>query len=378
MKQIWVYDLEIFKNFHSATFMNRDTLEIKQFIIHYSKNELKEYIEFLNNEVSGLIGFNNIGFDYPLLHYLLTQPNLYNKSSDIITNELYLKAQELIHKEGFSTIPEWNMIIPQLDLYKINHFDNAAKRQSLKGLEITMKLDNVEDLPFSFNHYVLDDEIDKILSYNLWDVKATYQFYLKCINQIEMRKSLSKEYGLNLINANDPKIGSEIFAKLLSQNLNIPIKELKQLRTERPTINLNECLLPYITFTTNKFNNLLNSFKNKIITETKGSIEYSIIYNEIKLFYGTGGIHGSVIPGIYKADDNYIIADFDVNSYYPNLAIQNNFKPEHLGDTFNKVYKEIYDKRVIAKKEGNKVVNEGLKLALNGKRTCRFKISEYR
>ena len=51
---------------------------------------------------------------------------------------------------------------------------------------------------------------------------------------------------------------------------------------------------------------------------------------------------------------------------YPSIILQNNLFPAHLGKAFLNVYRRIYDQRVSAKKEGRKVENETLKLALNG------------
>ena len=50
-------------------------------------------------------------------------------------------------------------------------------------------------------------------------------------------------------------------------------------------------------------------------------------------------------------------------SYYPNLAIVNNFRPEHLGETFSKVYKNMYEKRKTFPK--GSVENLSYKLLLN-------------
>jgi hypothetical protein len=274
MNKIWVYDLEIFKCFHCATFLNRDNSnEIKQFVIHSSRNDFDEYINFLETEVSGLIGFNNLYFDYPVIHYILQNKEWFSFSRiEDITDKIYKHTQIVLQSE-FSEIPEWKTLIPQLDLYRINHFDNATKRTSLKAVEIAMNFHNVVDLPFEFDHIVQDDEVQQILDYNLNDVLATYEFYKLNIEEIEMRKALSKEFGINLLNANEPKIGSEIFAKLLSEEMNISIRELKQMRTYRNGIKLKNCILPYIKFSSKEFTNLLEDYKSRNITETKNAIE---------------------------------------------------------------------------------------------------------
>jgi hypothetical protein len=59
-----------------------------------------------------------------------------------------------------------------------------------------------------------------------------------------------------------------------------------------------------------------------------------------------------------------VIESRDVKSYYPNLAISNGFHPEHLGQTFCTIYKEMYDQRQTYGK--GTAENAMLKLALNG------------
>lgn len=380
MKRIWVYDIEILLNCHTATFLAIDNQEVRQFVIHKSRNDFSEYIKFLQTEISGLIGFNNINYDYPILHYLLTFPSIETtfdycfhpgipsieeKEDDInwLTRLIYDKSNNIIDSE-WSSIPDDRVLIPQLDLYRTNHFDNVSKRTSLKKLEIVIDFPNVEDMPFKPSHYVEDNEVEQILSYNLNDVLATYEFYKLNIDEIEMRRSLGKEFGIDVSNANEPKIGSEIFAKLLSESMGISIKNLKKLRTYRESINLSDCIIPEIHFSNSIFTDLLNDYKSKVIVETKNAIEESVEYKGFTYDYGLGGLHGCIEPGVYKAEDGYVIHDIDVASFYPNIAINNGFKPEHLGETFTTIYNRVYHERKSAPKGSAK--NGGLKLAING------------
>ena len=368
MKETWIYDLEVFLGFHCATFMHKNTKELRQFVIHNSRNDFSDYIKFLQTEVGGLIGFNNINYDYPILHLILTElsnSKIIHNNTNLLTHLIYSKSSELINNEDkFKGIPEWQWLIPQLDLYRINHFDNKAKRTSLKDVEIEIQFPNVVSCPFDEHHIVTDDEVQQILDYNLNDVEATFEFYLLMKDEIQMRKDFSKEYQINLMNANEPKIGSEIFAKILSEEMNIPIKYLKQMRTYRKGIRLNDCILPNIRFQSKEFNQLLSKYKELIITETKNAIEESVIYKEFKYDFGLGGLHGCIKPGVYKSQENTIIHDIDVASFYPNIAINNKFKPQHLGESFVTIYKNKYDERQTYPKGSAK--NGGLKLALNG------------
>lgn len=51
---------------------------------------------------------------------------------------------------------------------------------------------------------------------------------------------------------------------------------------------------------------------------------------------------------------------------YPSIILEHNVYPEHLGEAFLKVYGKIRSDRVKAKRDGNKIVDATLKLALNG------------
>jgi DNA polymerase elongation subunit (family B) len=55
----------------------------------------------------------------------------------------------------------------------------------------------------------------------------------------------------------------------------------------------------------------------------------------------------------------------DVASYYPNLIINNGFYPSHLGPRFIEVLKTITKERMQAKKDGDKVKADGLKITIN-------------
>jgi prophage maintenance system killer protein len=369
-KKVWIYDVEQFPNFHCCTFMDRDdTEDIRQFVIYNEdQNDTVAYYEFLKNEVSGLIGFNNVNYDYPMIHFFMSlirsNPDL-KERPDSLNMFLYEESHRVIKAE-YSAIYEKNVKIPQLDLFRIHHFDNKNKRTSLKAVEIAINFENVQDIPFDESHDIVFDEVDSVLEYNLNDVTATRKFYLLTVDMIDMRKRLGNRYGINLRNANDPKIGQEIFGRQIARKKGFQYRYLREMRTYRHTINIGECILPYIQFQSKEFSVLLEDLKQTEITTTYDAFEKSVIYKGARYDYGTGGIHGCIQSGIYEEDELYTIIDIDVKSYYPNLAIRNNFYPHHLGPEFVQVYSELFEQRLQAQRDGDKATNSGLKLALNG------------
>lgn len=363
---VWVYDIETLSNCFTYTAMQRDTKEVVQFTVWRDKNELLPMVKHLAT-VRGLIGFNNISFDYPVLHYILNEYKEWlDLSGDEITKMIYEEAQDVIQDE-WSGIKDMFVKIPQLDLFKIWHYNNKARMTSLKKLQIAMRYDNVQDMPYKHDETIETiEQVQEILDYNLNDVDATYEFYLKSIPKIELRKGLYERYGLTCMNYPDSKIGEDLMLHLYSETTGDNPRHLKKQRTHRDSFKFAECLPEYLNFETEEFQGLQDYLTKIEVDELKGSFKYSFIYDNFQFDLGTGGIHGCINSGVYKSDEDYIIVDIDVASLYPSLAIAMRLYPEHLGEEFCDVYDDgIIKPRLKAKREGDKVMNLGFKLAAN-------------
>lgn len=380
-----VYDIETLVNLFTYTGYCRQTKTYHQFVIHKLRNDYEALIQHLKRDKLIMIGYNSENFDYPVIHHMINHYEEYKYLNGYeLSQRIYEKAQELINNQ-FNTVADYNKHIQQIDLFKIWHYDNAAKSCSLKALEIAMNLPLVEDMPFDHNYWITTkEEIDEVLSYNKNDVYATNAFLditlgntenplYKGKNKIELRQKIQKKYGINGINYNDIKLGTELILQLYSKKFNIPIKEIRQLRTYRNNISLKDCLPKWTDFENKEFHNLVNKFKETSIIDgqLKGALDYSVIFNGIKLDYGVGGCHACIKPGVYKSDQEHIILDIDADSLYPNLAINQGLYPEHLGPGFLDIYNgEIVSVRMKEKhkpkKERDFVIVEGFKLAANG------------
>jgi len=263
-------------------------------------------------------------------------------------------------------VPEWKLRIPQLDLFKINHFDNKNRRTGLKWCEFMLDLDNIEDMPSQGEGSNWEE---MVLSYNMNDVVATKALYLKTLPMIETRRNLTKMYGLNMMNYSNTKIGSELLLDLYCKKTRRNKNDVKSLRTYRKVILGKDVVFSYISFKSNEFNYILDYFKNLTVVSTKKEEEVIVKYNNFEYVYGKGGIHGSLNNCIIESDENYSIIDADVSSLYPSIAIVNNLYPKHLGPEFYEVYKnDIVDVRLTEKRKkekGNKAIVDGFKEAAN-------------
>ncbi|MGL5729173.1 MAG: hypothetical protein ACRCYD_15135, partial [Plesiomonas sp.] len=154
-----------------------------------------EFVHGLGRSGARGVGFNNLGFDYPVVHWIVhnigcTVAGIYQHAMSIIKSD---------DKFG-SMIWDSDMIFPQIDLYKICHFDNKAKSTSLKALEIVMRSRNVRDLPFPVGTILDDAQKDVLLSYNKHDVTETLKFMVRILPEIHLRERLSETYNCNMMN----------------------------------------------------------------------------------------------------------------------------------------------------------------------------------
>ena len=182
------------------------------------KNDMNKFIDFifaLRKEGARMIGFNNEMFDYPIIHYIIIN------YASLTLQKLFEKVDAIIYapkEERFNHVI-WgrDRFVKQIDLLKINHFDNVAKFTSLKMLEFNMRSGNIQDLPYKPGVALFDNMIDPLIKYNINDVNETEKFFYKCIEEVELREKLSKKFGKDFTNHNDTKIGKDYFIKKLEE-----------------------------------------------------------------------------------------------------------------------------------------------------------------
>lgn len=358
-----IYDIETYKEAFIVCCKNRDTLEKTHFEISFRKNDTIPLLEHLR-QTNGQIGFNNLNFDYPIIHWFVNNYQNYKETElpEIICN----KAQDII-KQEFSSINPKEVIIPQLDLFRIWHYSNVARTCSLKYLEFTMKMDNIEDLPYGIYDHLTSEMIDKIISYCHHDVEATYQFYLKSLGRINLRKNFNTKYGLNLINRPDVGIAEDLMLDSYCKQTQLDKYYVKQLQSTYDWIQGNDVILPIVRFQTEELNIWLDKLKATYLKRKGGFWKGETI----KLFdeeyqIGLGGIHIIQKPGIYTKLDNEYLAELDCAGMYPTFIAKHGLYPKHLGVEFLTLYRQIRDDRMLAKKTGDKVMDAAGKLIGNG------------
>jgi hypothetical protein len=353
MKKVWIFDLETL-NIFTATFIDRDSDEERVFVISNTRDDRNSLFNFLDNEVSGLVGYNSLHFDAQIIEYIYRNPNC---TADDIRRYASLITDG---EDRRPDVPEWKLRHKHLDLFRTLGLSVKAKRTGLKWCEYMMDFENIEDMPSQGEG---NNWEEMVLSYNKNDVLATKELYKKYYHEVDLRKSTSEREEISLLNSTEPDMAKKLFGKYLSEAMKIPLNDLRSMQTTRDIVHIKDIIFPYVSFKTEAFNNVLEKFK-KLSLKEYDSFEEVIKFQGIDIVYGLGGIHAAPNNKIFESNDKFVIKTKDVVSYYPNLMIRNNLCPEHLPkDIFLPLYEGFFnERRSIPKKDPRNYI---LKILLN-------------
>jgi len=349
-------DYETLSNCFIAVFEDIKTENKEIFVCHKSKNDILELVTFLERNIAfdeWHVSFNGLGFDSQITeHVLRNKQQLLAQDGDTIAKFIYRKAQDVIYRQNNGEFLEFSprdLQIRQVDVFKLNHWDNPAKRSSLKWIQFSMDWANIQDMPIHHTTEIeTQEQINEITSYCINDVRSTKEIMKLSKSQIDLRRALTEEYNIDLFSASEPKISKELFLYFLSKQTGVKKFLLKSSRTQRTQIVVKDIILPYINFKTATFQRLLAKFNDVIIypSETKGGFKYSVQYKGVKTDYGLGGIHGARDSKVYESTQDMVIMTSDVTSFYPNLAIRNKWAPAHLPqEEFCELYEWFFEER---------------------------------
>ena len=427
----YIYDIESYPNYFRFSAVSEDGQEWHRFECSSRRNDIAALIAYLTQlrkKKYSLVGFNNLGYDYPVVHSLweVREKALKCRTGLPIADKAHRTTKEIFASDNSFEHVIHNPVVKQVDLYKIHHFDNKARSTGLKALMFNMRRETLQDLPFPPGTVLSEEQMDVVGEYNDHDVLATLDFYRASKPMIEFREALSEKYGMDFTNFNDTKIGKEYFIMRLEEEGIKCFDGSSPRQSKRDSIALGDVLFNYYDFKRPEFLAVVDWLKHKTITETKGvlteipeedlrdvakyatmrtirkkvdkeakpsrelgwieevplkakkkgEVQYSywdhwkvadnlnVVVDGFRFDFGTGGIHGSLENTVVESDDVFAIVDADVASMYPNLAISNNVYPEHLSEEFCSIYKDVYEQRKSYAKGTPE--NAMLKLALNG------------
>jgi hypothetical protein len=364
-----VVDIETYPNYFLACFEDYLTKEKWSYEISEYVDQRADLIKHMTGSFI-FIGYNIDSFDAPVLRYVLRERSKINAEMIFKKSQMIIEGQK--DKADWDVRQEYNLFrkkyrrkddFKTVDLLTLMF--SKKQRVSLKEMEVSMCWPKVQDLPIHYTDLIKEEEREIVKDYCFNDVGATKELCKRLASDIDLRIQIGKTYGLSCLSKDGVKTGVDLFAKMYEEE--VGSRDFLQGRSPRPEINLANCISDKVQFKSKAFNDLLNKMKATTITGTKGTLDFSVVYGGVRHDYGTGGIHSKDRPGVIQAPKGWIYQDADVDSLYPSLLILLGACPEHLDpNIFIPKYKEIRDTRIKAKREKNKIVNETLKLSLNG------------
>ena len=376
-------DIETLRGAFTITFLDYDSDQYEQYVITKDINQLQEIKEKLK-KVNYFIGFNSIHFDSIVCNWLINQ-------KETTPETIYKVAQAVINQEydydAYKQYSKYKYNTPWINLDLFMYWSKMlriSKKLSLKYFANNMDMD-IQEMPIHHTRDNLtEDELQQILIYNLLDCHVTRALAKKSIpdsygvlmkDKINLRLDIGKTYNLDAISWDSPKIASELLLDSYCKKTyeekgavyDISFYDYKTMcRNLKTTFESfrNGDYIPEIKFKTKVFQDLY-----KEICDGRDGFSKEIVYkqgenNYIKISYGSGGVHSVNKNEEHISKDGKDIWSSDVASLYPTLLENYKFINPNIYEVLE-IYSEKKKERIIAKKEGNKGVNEILKLVLN-------------
>lgn len=354
---ILIADTETYPNYHLQQFRDVKSRKIIQFELPGVFNADK--LSWIMHRYT-VVGFNFHKYDCPVLWsaYKYADLSIINQVSQAVVYNNTWPQQ--LQKDFDFTIHKTNII----DLIEV-----CPGMHSLKLYAARLHFKRIQDLPFSPHEPVSVEQIEIIKNYCLNDIDSTEQLLIHNKDRIQLREELSREYDTDLRSKSDAQMAEAMVAK-----------EIKKITGWWPkkanldkAIHFNYNPPSYMQFATPNLQNLLREVCETEFRAQYGELakpqlfqNYQFTLGNLRYKFGIGGLHSCEENVSYTSDNDYLLIDRDVASYYPAIIINQGLYPQHLGPVFLDVYTKMRDDRINAKKHKLFAKDKGLKIALNG------------
>jgi DNA polymerase elongation subunit (family B) len=356
-----ILDVECFHDYFLICFLDRETGKTASFDMWPGKPlNVSRVAHYMRNETT--ISFNGNSYDLPMISAALDIRNC---------AELKKISDEIIK----SNLPSWR-VCKDMDVSVPNTWDHidiidvVPGQASLKVYAGRIGYAKLQELPIDPSASISSEQREDLRRYCINDLRVTDALYRAVEKQIALRVEMGAEYGVDLRSKSDAQIAETVLKSEIerasNKTLRVPkISDSATFRYLDPKI---------ISFKSAELNDIFaRILDHKFGLSTNGSIalpdwlkDTRIVIGGNEYQMGIGGLHSCEKSQSVRAGNTHILADFDVASYYPSIILQQNIAPDNMGDDFTDVYKSIVERRIAAKRAGDKVTADTLKIVVNG------------
>lgn len=334
----------------------------------HTGNFFKEF-----DKIKWLVSFNGFHYDDPVLEIfmlniidILIQQGYGNYDTVVKSITEAYNASVSIIEMGKKLKPNSQFKKESLDLKRISRTE-----KSLKMIAGSLKYPIVMDFPVNPHDHLSYQEVQGVSNYLNYDLEILYLLYQKLRPELNLRKNISLKYNTNVMNEDRPGIANDIFTKLYCKKSGlslIDISKLKHKVVKTPRVLLKDVISSRVKFKSVEMQNFLNDISKVIVRCDGDKITMKVpdvTIGKSTYTIGAGGLHSQDNPGIFVSDSNFHYQDADVSSYYPRVIVTNKLYPIHLSPIFYELVEEIMNGRLEAKRTGDTVAADTLKIVVN-------------
>ena len=266
-----------------------------------------------------------------------------------------------IRKDGSRSAGLWH-----IDLKEVN----PDPFQGLKTLAGRLHAPKMQDLPYTPDSDLTDEQMDEVIDYMSNDLRNTRLLFDALIEPIALRAAASCEYEINLMSKSDSQLGEAIIKRRVEEATGSKIIKVET----PPGTPFNVKLPDYLQFSDPSRQALVERIRaTEMFVSGTGKVElpvfldgHEVTIGDTVYAMGIGGLHSTEKNRSVHSDDDNELQDSDAGSFYPTMIINSGLYPKSCGPSYVPVAKKIKDDRMRAKHSGDKVTAETLKISLNG------------
>lgn len=364
MKKLIALDIECLPNYFLVSVKGVESGNVLNFEAYgekasLSKADIDKLKSVLRSRTS--FGFNSNKYDMPMIAYALTGARC---------DQLHKVSVKIIEKNT----PEWmTMRDLGIEYPTMDHFDisepSPAVMISLKNYGTRIGSKVLWEF-FVDPHKPIDEETrDKMRLYCENDLDVTIDLYNAIKERIALRVAMGEQYGMDLRSKSDAQIAETVITSELAK-LKVEAKKPELSMDYHARYKAPE----YIEFKSDQLNFLLGLVQGtEFMIAENGQVKMplQLANHKIKIGntvykMGIGGLHSQEKSIAVTSNETHVMRNADFASYYPFIILTQQLYPKHLTKKFLDVYRTIVETRLKAKREGNKLVAESLKITING------------
>lgn len=357
-----VYDFEVAPNL-SILGIKPHGLPAQHFVIDKPLDgPAAERIEALLNSGREVEGYNNFAFDTYLLQAALngaTPAFLYEIAQSIIgTRE---PAWQVAKQLGVKRSP-----FNELDLM------NYTPRGRLKQYEARLGLP-IADLPFDPHEPLQPEQLPAVHAYLDHDLMATERLRDEVEPDVQSRLLLEQLFGIEGLTKKSASsvAGSIITARYCEDNPDVDFEAIRQQAANAKNCEFDFYVPDWVRL------GIRGTVAERIADQIDGTVfqvvngvrqkpdrvwptQIELEPDGLLVNFGLGGLHS------VQTACNYAGISYDVESLYPQIIMHPQCTPGHLDeDEFHRIYGQLIERRLQAKRAGDKRTSNALKLVLN-------------